>query len=223
MYIIVVANGQFPSSSALLNRFSSADSIVCCDGAFEIYFCWCRQHSFYSKEVIVVGDGDSLPSDILDEARTQGQEVCRVVVSEQESNDLSKAVHFALQQIEGMDDVKVDILGATGLREDHALGNISLLAYYAQEFPQVEFRMLSDYGYFQPVNGIRQFDSFPGQQVSIFSFSPEVPVSVSGLRYPIENRHLNWLWEGTLNESIGTTFKVSGGTMVVYQQGIPIN
>ena len=221
MYIIIIANGAFPQSRQLLNLLGRADCVVCCDGAFENYYGWCRQVVDCNRQVAVVGDGDSLRRGLVDEARLAGMEVCHIVVSEQESNDLSKAVHYALKQAEGADHVKLDILGATGLREDHTLGNISLLAYYAQEFPHVEFRMLSDYGYFQSVNGVRQFDSFPGQQVSLFSFTPEVPVSVSGLRYPIANRRLTWLWEGTLNESLGSSFEVSGGVLIVYQQGIP--
>ena len=221
MYIIVVANGLFPVSQLLLDQFPRADRIVCCDGAFEKYFHWAQAHSFFSKAVAVVGDGDSLSSATLDDAHAVGQEVLRVAVSEQESNDLSKAVRFALGQSDGMDDVAVDIFGATGLREDHAMGNISLLAYFALEFPHVSFRMVSDYGFFLPVMGERQFVSHPGQQVSLFSFSPDTPVSVSGLRYPIENRRLTWLWEGTLNEALGNSFEIRGGTLVVYQQGSP--
>ena len=221
MYIIILAKGQFPTKRLPLSLLSVADRVVCCDGAFENYFHWWKKAECdKARQVAVVGDGDSLDTAVLDEAREAGLDVIRKVVSEQESNDLSKALHYAVSQVHwklGDGDLCIDILGATGLREDHTIGNISLLAYYATDFYGIEFRIVTDYGIFHPVLGQRSFDSHRGEQVSIFSLTPDVPVSVSGLRYPIENRCLNWLWEGTLNESLGDSFEVSGGTLVVYQ------
>ena len=219
MYIIIIANGEFPKSRQVLDLLERADQVVCCDGAFEKYYLWRCHTVVCQRQVVVVGDGDSLQRGLVDEARSSGMDVCHKVVSEQESNDLSKAVHYVVEQMGVEAGVQIDILGATGLREDHTLGNISLLAYYATEFPAIDFRMVSDYGIFLPVVGQRRFVSHKGQQVSLFSFTPTVPVSVVGLRYPIDNRCLTWLWEGTLNESLGDEFVVLGGTMVVYQEG----
>ena len=225
MYIIIIANGDFPRSQHVVELLARAERVVCCDGAFEKYFRWSRQSAGCCRPVDVVGDGDSLQRGLIDEARSAGMTVCHTVVSEQESNDLSKAVHYAIGQAreQSVEDsaIDIDILGATGLREDHTLGNISLLAYYSTEFPEIGFRMVSDYGVFRPVRGRRVFRSYAGQQVSLFSFTPTVPVSVKGLRYPIEERCLAWLWEGTLNESLGDSFEVFGGTLVVYQEGVP--
>ena len=110
---------------------------------------------------------------------------------------------------------QVCILGATGLREDHTLGNISLLAHYMQCYPNIDFSMTSDYGTLYPMQGHRTFQSKRGQQVSLFSLTPQIPVSVQGLKYPIRNRCLHSWWEGTLNEALGEKFEISGGTMIV--------
>lgn len=218
MYIIIIANGEFPNSQQVLDLLGRADHVVCCDGAFENYYPWCCKNAACRRKVVVVGDGDSLRHGLVDKARAAGMEVSRIVVSEQESNDLSKAVRYAVGHICGNSGVRIDILGATGLREDHTMGNISLLAYYATQYPTIDFRIVSDYGTFQPVVGRKKFASHKGQQVSLFSFTPAVPVSVVGLRYPINERCLTWLWEATLNEAIGDEFEVIGGTMVVYQE-----
>ena len=227
MNIIIIANGQFPSSRQVLDLLEDADRVICCDGAFESFFRWSRHQSVdTTKRVEVVGDGDSLTDEVLEDARCAGMDVSFEQVSEQESNDLSKAVRHAVGQCDralcGEDEIRVDILGATGLREDHTLGNISLLACYSTQYPHVAFRMVSDYGVFLPVRGQRRFTTYAGQQVSIFSFTPDVPVSIRGLRYPIEERRLAWLWEGTLNEALGDTFEVRGGTMVVYLEGAEV-
>ena len=77
--------------------------------------------------------------------------------------------------------------------------------------------MVSDYGIFRPVLGRVTLDTFPGQQVSLFSLTPDTPVSVEGLRYPISGRPLRQWWEGTLNEALGDRFTVDGGLLIVYQ------
>ena len=85
-----------------------------------------------------------------------------------------------------------------------------------EQFPKVSFRMLSDQGMFLPMQGHQTFQSHPGQQVSLFSLTPHQPVTVEGLRWPINNRQLDWWWEGTLNEATGNSFEVWGGRLVVY-------
>ena len=166
----------------------------------------------------VVGDGDSMPFQLPDHARNQGLDVTFVRIAEQDDNDLTKATRHVLSNVDygEQEGCHVDYIGATGLREDHTLGNISLLAWYMEQFPMVSFRMLSDQGMFLPMQGHHIFQSHPGQQVSLFSLTPHQPVTVEGLRWPINNRQLEWWWEGTLNEATGDSFEVWGGRLVVY-------
>lgn len=219
MNIIIIANGAFPTLPPVLKLMGEADWVVCCDGALEKYLQWYRQQSPRPQQkVAVVGDGDSLSPALLREAQHEGLDLDHQQISEQEFNDLSKAVRYVDDKTSHLkgDKIHVDILGATGKREDHTMGNISLLAYYNEMYPEMEFAMPGDFGTFYPVNGLRQFQSYQGQQVSIFALKPDKPVSVIGLMYPIENRCLEWLWEGTLNEALGESFEVSGERVIVY-------
>ena len=220
MNITIIANGIFPTEPSVLCAIGNADIVVCCDGALEKYLCWCgRQPAVPSCRTAVVGDGDSLDETLLTEARRLLPQLARCRIAEQEDNDLTKSVRYALLQAAesgmGPEEVHVDILGATGLREDHAMANISLLAWYAEQYRGTSFCMRTDHCTMHPVLGSRTFASKAGQQVSIFSLTPEVPVTVSGLRYPIEERCLDWLWQGSLNEAVGDTFAVQGGTLIV--------
>lgn len=199
---VVVANGLFPTGEAGLQALREAEYVVACDGAVLAL-------ERVREPDAVVGDLDSLPEEVR---RRYAGRLHRV--EDQETNDLTKAMEYA----KGAGFREVLILGATGLREDHSLGNISLLMLYAEEFVRVE--MLSDYGRFTPVLKTGMLESLKGQQVSLFSLFPFGTVSVRGLRYPIENRRLTAWWEGTLNEALGDEFEVilnEGAKVLVYR------
>ena len=78
--------------------------------------------------------------------------------AEQETNDLSKAFRFCLSQ----ERKRITIMGATGKREDHTIGNVSLLADYME---QAEVSMMTDYGIFVPIREDSMFESYIGQQI----------------------------------------------------------
>lgn len=204
MNTIIIANGEFPSHPKVLQRLRDAQQLVCCDGAIEkLLHADCYQQLRHLP-LVVVGDGDSYHHEALGNFEY-------VHDADQETNDLTKAVHYCITK--GWR--QVTIVGATGLREDHTLGNISLLATYQPMLEQVE--MLTDHGVFTPMEGYKKFDSFARQQVSLLSLTPKVPVTVAGLQYPIDHRPLHQLWEGTLNAALGDSFEIEGGKLVVFQ------
>ena len=93
-------------------------------------------------------------------------------------------------------------VGCTGKREDHTLGNISLLMRYYREM-NINGTMFTDSGYFTPAQGEQIFDSMPGQQVSIFNFGCKTIMS-EGLKW--NSYAYQELWQGTLNESLADHF-----------------
>ena len=192
---VILANGVFPTHPVPLQVLHTAEHVVCCDGAIQ---------SFPHAD-IVIGDGDSVPAQYHDRL---------IQVEEQEDNDLTKATRYCVAQ--GWR--KIAYLGCTGKREDHTLGNISLLMRYFREY-QVKGVRYTDYGFFTPVKGNHVFSSFPRQQVSVFNAGCTTLTS-EGLRwqcYPMQE-----LWQGTLNEALGDTFSVeANGCYLVYQTYLP--
>lgn len=197
---VIVADGAFPVHKVPLGYLESADVIVCCDGSAE---------SLINSGKIpdaIVGDMDSLS----DELRNRFSD--RIFVDEnQEANDLTKAVEWCHSS--GYDDII--ILGATGKREDHTIGNISLLAEYSEI---VNVKMITDTGIFLPFHKSCKIETNPGQQVSIFSINPETEITSSGLRYPLIKRKLKNWWEATLNEAEGDhiDLEFSEGRVLVF-------
>ena len=127
-----------------------------------------------------------------------------------EGKDLTKATRFCL----GRGWRRLAYLGATGKREDHTLGNISLLVRYMREMDVLP-AMITDYGYFTPAQGRQLFQSFPGQQVSIFNYGCRT-LGSQGLRW--ESYPYQMAWQGTLNESAGDSFTLTGdGDYLVFR------
>lgn len=210
MKTVILADGEFPTRPDLLALLGEADCVVCCDHGYKKWLRFAAAHPTKAREVHAVGDFDTLQS------RPSDGSVTFHHIAEQEDNDLTKSVHFCFER--GWTDIA--ILAATGLREDHTLGNISLLAEYLRESPLSRIEMLSDFGRLRALEGKHAIESFPGQQVSLFSMVPEKRLSVQGLQYPIEGRALSNWWQGTLNNALANSFTIEiepGGIVIVFQ------
>ncbi|MBQ3658800.1 MAG: thiamine diphosphokinase [Bacteroidales bacterium] len=223
--IVILAAGEFPRKTSVLQLLDEADMIACCDSA-AVKLLEQGRRSFSSGELeeglhlgesrwepgLIVGDMDSLPLDIR-EHYADRMVVCRG----QDDNDLTKTFH---EVIKLSPDV-IHILGATGLREDHALANISLLADYQREAPQCQIDLVSDYGRFVAASGQHTFDSEPRQEVSIFAFDHSLRMTAAGLQYPLDGVVFDTLWKASLNVATGTSFTLSPNNDSVYLVYLP--
>ena len=191
METVILANGAPPAHPVPLAHLREAAELICCDGA-------CRAaHALGREPDFVVGDGDSLAA--ADRAALGAR---FVHVAEQETNDLAKAFRFAVQRRPQ----RIVILGATGLREDHALGNIFWLLDFAAEFPAVS--ICTDSGTFEVVSSVREFACRPGEAVSIFAPDRETRVLSAGLVWPLEDVRFATLHCATLNRTDGNSFSL---------------
>ena len=180
---VVLAGGDYPTAPQPLEILNNAEYIVCCDGAADNYI------SLGHTPDAIVGDGDSISPENREKYADRLH-----IVNEQESNDQTKAVRFLLSQGKS----RIAIVGATGRREDHTIGNISLLIEYARAGANV--CSFTNHGVFVPCNGITTHNCRKGQQLSIFCITAKA-LSAEGLLYPIYD-FTNW-WQGTLNECTG--------------------
>jgi thiamine pyrophosphokinase len=198
---VILADGDFPSHPEALAYWTAAERVVCCDGA-------ARQALARGVEpVAVVGDGDSIAPALRE--RLGARWVCD---PGQADNDLAKAIRYCLAR--GWR--RLAILGATGRREDHTLGNLSLLADCCAEADAV---LATDTGLFTAHAGDVELASCAGQPVSIFAFDPRMPITSRGLRYPLNGLCLNRWWQAALNEALGASFTLSftGGVVLVFR------
>lgn len=197
---VILANGEFPSHEIPLSILNNNEYIVCCDGAINTL-----SHSKITPQAIV-GDCDSLS----DENKIRYKNLI-IQINEQETNDLTKSVQYCIEQ--GKKDLIV--LGGTGKREDHSIANISLLADYIEYIDDI--CMVTNYGVFNAINTSSIFETYPGQQISLFSISA-CEITAEKLKYPIQNRvFTNW-WQATLNESESDNFMIkTNGKLIVFR------
>ncbi|PVX50977.1 thiamine diphosphokinase [Balneicella halophila] len=201
MKTVIVANGVFPIHPKPLAILAEADYIIACDGAAD---------KLLKKGIepqLIIGDLDSLDSVTISNFSN-----IILKVERQDNTDLMKAIEWC---IENQRD-KVDILGATGGRDDHSIGNIFTLTNYATK---IDLILYTNEGSFITMLQSGILTSFNGQQVSLFPQPLSMKITTRGLKYPLTNQSLPYLNSGTLNQSEGDTFYLAfdKGVLLVYR------
>lgn len=195
--VVILADGDYPTH-ALPRHYLHTLPVVCCDGAANAFV------AEGGEPLAIVGDGDSLLPTLRERLASRLYRV-----AEQDTNDLTKALLWT----KANDYTRPLLLGATGKREDHTLGNIALLAHYAQQGFAIA-GLLTDHGLFVSGAQTQQFEMPIGTRVSVFSFGAKQLSSV-GLEYPIYT--FDALWQGTLNRTIAPSFSiVADGVYLLY-------
>ena len=127
-------------------------------------------------------------------------------IENQDYNDFRKALNWISENINLN---KLFIVGATGLREDHTLGNLATFLYQKFNF---KIEVVTDTGIFYVINFSKTINSFKGQYVSIFSINPEQRITTKGLKYELNNSTLDRLYSGTLNISNNNQISIEANT-----------
>ena len=204
--VVIICDGQFPRTEYPRYLIKSADFSICCDGALVKYLRHSR--SIFGEERtpdLVIGDMDTLSEKM--QARYSS---LIVKVEDQEHNDQTKAVRWAISNVEGIE--QIYILGATGKRVDHTIGNASLLMEYTRMFDLeglgINIEMVSDTGTAFAVNDTFEMDCGIGRQVSIFSPDNSLNIRSTGLEYPTDEVVFDNWWKATLNKAVQDTVRL---------------
>ena len=199
---IILANGEFPKKDGeAWQLLVGAKRVVCCDGAADAY-----RRRFRRWPDVIVGDFDSIvpsassPTGVdtgrLSSASRRGRRrygVMVVHIPDQDTNDLEKAMTYCAKQ--GWRNPI--IVGATGKREDHAIGNVFRALDYGCE-------IVTETGRFVPVCGKATFKVAKGAAVSIFAPNPKTRMTSKGLEWPLDEVRFRNLYCATLNWTTAT-------------------
>ena len=187
--VILLANGEFPVHHLPKYLLDNSETIICTDGATD------KLIKYGLEPTVTIGDLDSTK---LSEHESPG---LWVPAPDQIKTDLQKALDWCI--INNI--IEITILGAGGIREDHALGNLHILAEYQG---MVELKMVTNHATINCEQGNRTISSQPGQAISIIAIHPVESITVSGLKYPMVNQRLLPSSRATCNEALNHEFSL---------------
>lgn len=211
MEAVILGGGDFPKKEYPREILRRADVIICCDSALDTFL---RNRDKIFKERrdpdVIIGDMDSISKKHLRE-----YSAIAVRASEQETNDQSKAFRHLLKH---WPEVKtVHILGATGKREAHTIGNLSLLMEYARTYdasgnpPEdgVYVDIISDYSIAFALTDSCELAVGEGRPVSIFSPDNSLNIKSEGLVWQTSGVVFDNWWKASLNRASADVMKLT--------------
>ena len=187
---IILANGQYPSHPAALNKLHTAGTIICTDGSANKLL----ENGLTPN--VIIGDMDST---------TVGKDSFKglyVKISDQDNTDLDKALEWC--KVNSLSPLTV--LGTSQLREDHSIGNLMLLANYSEE---LNINFVTDYFTITCHHGKRSFTSFKQQLVSLLPVEDIKSITTEGLEFPLIDELFPLSSRGISNRATGHQFIIS--------------
>lgn len=166
---------------------------------------------------IILGDYDSVPTDILEKYKSDKQIINMQYPAEKDYTDSHLAVITAIEQRAA----EICILGASGTRMDHVLANLGLLYLCLQAGIPAELvnannriRLIRD------TVTLRKNAQF-GTYVSLLPYTERVTgITLSGFRYPLQDAELSLgLSRGVSNEIAEetATIQIKTGALFVIE------
>lgn len=195
--IVIICDGIFPKTEYPKYLIRTADFIICCDGALTKFIR--NSHKIFGEDRLpdlVIGDMDTLST-----AMQRKYSEIIIKETEQEHNDQTKAVRWAINNISDID--SIHILGSTGGRADHTIGNLSLLMEYTRMFDldEIMIEAVSDEGIVFPINDTTEFECGEGREISIFSPDNTLKIKSEGLVYKTDDVVFDNWWKASLNKA----------------------
>ena len=170
---LILANGNPPSKRLFQKYLASADWFICADGGANTAV------RFGCAPNLIIGDLDSVKIETLIHFRKS--EVKKL--KDQNSTDLEKALTAAIRK----KCTEIVVLGATGGRLDHAIGNLSALAKFSRK---TTIKFIDDTGEFIPVGHKLEITLPVGTSISLLPLSRCSAIVTTGLKWNLNNESL---------------------------------
>jgi len=200
--VLLLVNGEMGIREKTVLNTVNWKVLIVTDGAVS------HARNLGLKPDILIGDFDS----VCGADRADYQESQWLKRPSDEIGDLEKALMYCVDQ--SLQSIMV--MGFTGKRIDHTLGNISVLIRYHHK---LRMTLQTSFGELFIVQDSLQWSTRQGQPISLIPFGKADGVKTHGLKYPLKGATLALgMREGTSNEALGESVAVSikSGTLLVF-------
>lgn len=203
MQALIVTGGTLEDEFALnFIKKNPCDLVIAADSGMEFFY---RNGLIPDK---IVGDFDSVKTEVLEFFRNNNPQM-QILKFQPEKDETD--TELALRTAMDAGCKKIWLLGATGTRLDHVLGNIHLLGMAMER--DCECSMVDSYNRICMLRqGIRiKKQQQYGDYVSLFPFTPEVKnLTLTGFKYPLQNYELKCYHSlGVSNEIVEEEAEIS--------------
>lgn len=192
MKTLIISGGNIEVDLALEVLKRPFDQIIGVDGG--LLFCY-EHHIMPTR---AVGDFDTLPPDILRWYKTHTDIEIREYNPVKDAADTQIALELAIET----GSTEITILGGTGTRLDHVLGNIQML--YLPLEKGIDCELLDGHNRIRLIREhyIIQKKEQYGTYFSLIPFTTDVyGVTLKGAKYPLHQYHFTVLGTGSLGVS----------------------
>lgn len=178
--------------------------VIACDKGFEA----CQQLGIASN--VIIGDFDSVDDMSFEKARETGAEIIRLNPVKNDT-DVEAALELAFDLTLPEKDI-IYMLGCTGKRMDHFLGNIHLLGMGIKKGRCI--KLVDRYNIIEILGPKDEYVVEPesqfGKYISVFPFmGPVTGLTMSGFKYPLEDYTLEGF--NTLTVSNELSYDIKNG------------
>jgi thiamine pyrophosphokinase len=199
---LILANGKPPGKQLFRKSLASADWFICADGGAN------AASRFGCAPDLIIGDLDSIEKETL----ALFSKVDIKKLKDQNSTDLEKALTAALRK----KCKEIVVLGATGGRLDHAIGNLGALVRFSRK---AHITYIDDMGELFAANYSKEFNLPIGTTISLLPLSRCSGIVTKGLKWNLKNESLELgVRESTSNVivSVPANIKVRKGSLIIF-------
>ena len=178
MRVLIIGGGTPPSKELILKEYSQSDYVICADKGGEYLF------KLALTPDLLIGDFDSIALDALSFFKNS-EAIIETYPREKDYTDSELCVEKAIS----LGAEEVIMLGFTGTRIDHLLGNIGLLEKCLKM--GIEAYIVDDNNKVYLAGGAVRLKGNVGAYISLQAFTGEVRgLTLRGVKYPLENYDL---------------------------------
>ena len=201
--VLIAANGTWPNQAIWKPLVDCSDIVIACDGAIV---------QLLQNDIIpdfIVGDLDSIPQQMI-VSQIEQLGIAVIPMLDQDSNDLAKALDYC----NNLGATKIDVVGIEGGRLDHQIG-----AYFSlcEQESNAILHLDNWTARLAPSEGLVLNSIEKGKNISLFAIGTVKGVTLSGVKWVLNNEELLPGTNGLHNESIGGEIQLShlGGHLLL--------